>query len=1104
MSDELLPKLKDRDQWVCWTYEERDGDRTKPPIAPFGGEHYASSTNPETWGSYEQAVEYHKRGDTDTEGDGFVVSERDMVVGIDLDGCHHPETGEIEPWAEGIMDMIPTYWEVSPSQTGLRGFLFGVLPEGRNRRQQERTLDMPEWVEEEKSPEVEIYDSGRYMTFTGKHIDGTPTEAREAPQALKDVHAEYVADESDDTGENDAGGSFSLSDDESDDSGSARYTNEFGTSLEQIREWSDRLDAALSDIEPDYSIDHDEPSPSEYDLSAASMLYYWRFSESDIARILRKKRDREKLKRADYVERTINKAIGGEQCDPPHSRDVDEEETTEEEAAAMLRATLSSYEGDDEEEPSPAKRRRLGKLLAIVDGDEFADLQERAADVLGTKAAYLEEHRRLMDHKLRNGRLLVENGATYYLAGTPLQKHEILNFELEVKSFLEVSDEPKRAELAITPPEGDEFEKRIEPKVFNERQRFEDEIADEFGMTFDPGTRSGKEVLDDVNTYVASRDAPVRRGTHHMGLHGDEFVTPAGSLTADGWTDDPTTVYLDRELGIERAVGLPADRDDYDDLHVSRILRDLPHTRDVSRSVPVLGWFYAAPFRPYIYDWEGGFNILNVTGDTGSGKTTTLRYLWRCFGMAGEPFDVRDTWFVLLSTFGATNSIPVWHDEYKPSDMTKREVDRFHDALRKTATGSTAQRGNADKSTTEYHLAAPAVVSGEQQIQPPAERRRSVMVNFRTAVTEEGTDTRRRFKELVGSGIIEDGELVLPEEAPDPTDHALAYYEFVAGKDKAEVRELWLDAREKVWEIRESWDAEFTLDDMEIQGLQTVAFGWMLMREFAEAVGVEFAELPTEADLRAGLRHVAESVGPQGARRSHLDRFVELFERAKAAGGYLEEGTHYTFVHEGKPEEELRINLSRAYDALSMYARDHDLATEDLLDASAYKDRFETAADEDGSYVTCYGQNTPPINRCVGISTIKVMNQLEFNRATFQELPEMGRETGTVEDDGPDGGGGGPSASSDDSAGHAAADGGQPSATGATVEPDAEGGEADRRRLRHTLAQRGGVLQRGELLAAAAEDWDLDPESAKHALDQGLQKGDFYEPTSDEIRLIEN
>jgi putative DNA primase/helicase len=169
---ELPDALVERDQWVCWREEQRDGKPTKVPVTPGSGG-FASSTDSDTWRSFEAAVEYLETGDV--EGIGFVFTEDDPIVGVDLDDCREPDTGEAEPPAPDIIDRLDSYTEVSPSGTGFHVLLKGELPEGRNRR-----------------GNVELYDSARYFTVTGKHLEGTPLRVARRQDALEAVHREYV------------------------------------------------------------------------------------------------------------------------------------------------------------------------------------------------------------------------------------------------------------------------------------------------------------------------------------------------------------------------------------------------------------------------------------------------------------------------------------------------------------------------------------------------------------------------------------------------------------------------------------------------------------------------------------------------------------------------------------------------------------------------------------------------------------------------------------------------------------------------------------------------------------------------------------------------
>ena len=172
---ERLPDdLTDRDQWVCWRTETRDGTPTKVPIDPSTGR-FASTTDPSTWGSFDRAHEYARKTDA-VDGLGFVFTEDDPLVGIDLDGCRDPETGRPTERAKDIVDRLDSYTEVSPSGTGYHVIVRGSLPSGRNRHD-----------------DVECYATSRYFTMTGDHVPGTPETVEERSEALSAVHEEYVA-----------------------------------------------------------------------------------------------------------------------------------------------------------------------------------------------------------------------------------------------------------------------------------------------------------------------------------------------------------------------------------------------------------------------------------------------------------------------------------------------------------------------------------------------------------------------------------------------------------------------------------------------------------------------------------------------------------------------------------------------------------------------------------------------------------------------------------------------------------------------------------------------------------------------------------------------
>jgi len=154
--DNIPEELKELPQWVAWDFEEnlKDPDRPKKPlINPKTGKK-ASVTNPKTWGTFKAAVNRFKKDGLP--GIGFVFTENDPYVGIDLDDCRDVKTHKIKVESQKIIDSFATYTEISPSGTGVHIIAKGKLPgKGRN------------FGYVKGFGKVEMYDHAHYFTFTG-------------------------------------------------------------------------------------------------------------------------------------------------------------------------------------------------------------------------------------------------------------------------------------------------------------------------------------------------------------------------------------------------------------------------------------------------------------------------------------------------------------------------------------------------------------------------------------------------------------------------------------------------------------------------------------------------------------------------------------------------------------------------------------------------------------------------------------------------------------------------------------------------------------------------------------------------------------------------
>jgi putative DNA primase/helicase len=168
-------ELKAWPHWVCWKLQWKDSKGKKCPVNPKTGM-FASSTNPSTWGTFDQAWEHYERHkDAGIMGIGFVFTKDDPYTGVDLDHCRNAETGDILPWSLEIVQYLNSYIELSPSGTGLHIFVRGILPVGSR-----------------KVGDVEMYDDVHYFTISGVPLPGLSQTIESRQNELEVLHARFL------------------------------------------------------------------------------------------------------------------------------------------------------------------------------------------------------------------------------------------------------------------------------------------------------------------------------------------------------------------------------------------------------------------------------------------------------------------------------------------------------------------------------------------------------------------------------------------------------------------------------------------------------------------------------------------------------------------------------------------------------------------------------------------------------------------------------------------------------------------------------------------------------------------------------------------------
>ena len=276
--DNIPQELKERHAWLVWRLEPRksDGKLTKVPYQASNPKYKASSTNPKTWSTFEQAAACWQNT-PDVTGVG-IVFDGDLA-GVDLD--KFPEARVMPEWAAEHVNGLDTYTEWSQSGKGVHCLAWGQLPEGGRRR-----------------GKVEMYDqsSPRFFVMTGDVLDGRHVIEHRTDE-LAAMHAQVFSD----NGSKSSG---------------PTSTPTLGTSSLDDAELLTRARNASNGakFEAFWSGDWSGyPSQSEADLALCGMLAFW--TGGDPAAIDRLFRQsglmRDKWERPDYLARTIDFALSG-------------------------------------------------------------------------------------------------------------------------------------------------------------------------------------------------------------------------------------------------------------------------------------------------------------------------------------------------------------------------------------------------------------------------------------------------------------------------------------------------------------------------------------------------------------------------------------------------------------------------------------------------------------------------------------------------------------------------------------------------------------------------------------------------------------------------
>ena len=164
---DTIPAALRAQPWVLWRAAPNPEKPEKPRKVPYqigDPTRKASSTDPSTWGMFEDAVDAytlltgsHRNPDPELgeiAGVGVVLTPESHLVCLDLDRVVDGMT--LDPRAARVVMKYHSWTEISPSGTGLHVFVRGSLPEAL------------------KGDQFEAYHQERFIAVTGHRWPGTP------------------------------------------------------------------------------------------------------------------------------------------------------------------------------------------------------------------------------------------------------------------------------------------------------------------------------------------------------------------------------------------------------------------------------------------------------------------------------------------------------------------------------------------------------------------------------------------------------------------------------------------------------------------------------------------------------------------------------------------------------------------------------------------------------------------------------------------------------------------------------------------------------------------------------------------------------------------
>jgi len=191
-------------------------------------------------------------------------------------------------------------------------------------------------------------------------------------------------------------------------------------------------------------------------------------------------------------------------------------------------------------------------------------------------------------------------------------------------------------------------------------------------------------------------------------------------------------------------------------IELNNLIVDLRRVLDDTQSEMLMLWCIGCFLKKFfLSDISEGYPILNIIGESGSGKSTTLPIIKKFFGTKDvKSIDIGTTAFAMRDSLTVSDSIPLDIDEFNPSDdpEAKKEMARIRKFVISGYRGTERRTGTKGQNTRGYSMRRPFIVSGEVSVEGTNQSifERVLPLFFsKEKVTEKSMDIFQKFSTRV-------------------------------------------------------------------------------------------------------------------------------------------------------------------------------------------------------------------------------------------------------------------------------------------------------------------------------------------------------------------